>query len=763
MPRGGLLLKLGIAAASAAAIVLLVLYVSLTRAFEGHSWRVPSSVYSDVLVLRPGERLSAGDLVHRLDRSGYARVAGAARDPGQYSAAGARVALHLRAFETPGRSEPARRIEVRFDGERVDEVRDAAGRRLAAVAVEPERLATLYGARQEERLPVRLEDVPPRVVHAVLAAEDSRFFAHRGLDLRGIARAAAANVSQGRIVQGGSTITQQTVKNLFLGGERTWARKLREAVLSLMLDARYSKQRILEVYLNEVYLGQRGAVAICGLGAAARFYFGHDLPDLSLGESALLAGLIRNPGGYNPFARSERALERRGQVLDALARLELEPDDEIEAARSEPLRLASGAGGFPSAPYAVDFVRSQLAELYSAEILSREGLRIHTTIDTRWQEVAERALREGLERLEREVPPIRDQLAERSLQGAVIVTRPSSGAIVAMVGGRDYAQSQFNRAVQARRQPGSCFKPFVFAAGLAPGPGGEQAPLLTLATLLDDAPLEIVSGGRTWSPENYDHLFRGPVTARRALEESLNVPTVVAARHVGIERVIDTAEAAGIVSPLPALPSLALGTVEVTPLELSTAYGTFARLGERLTPWVVSEVTDSQSRVLARRKVVRERAIDERAAFLIHDALEGVVARGTAKSAADLGFRGTAAGKTGTTDDTRDAWFVGYTSDVLGLVWIGYDDNARTGLSGATGALPIWVEVLGGGPVSGEDGRPAPPPGLVVRRLDPATGGLVVRGCPEWRDEWFLRGSEPTRTCPAHRGSWIRRWLGRSS
>jgi len=496
--------------------------------------------------------------------------------------------------------------------------------------------------------------------------------------------------------------------------------------------------------------------------AASRYYFGRDVADLNLAESGLLAGLIRNPGGYNPFARPGEAVARRDQVLAAMARLGLASSEQVEAARVEPLHLASGGGGFSSAPYAVDFVRSQVQTLYSAEILEREGLEIYTTIDTRWQEAAERSLTNGLERLERDAPTVRRQSGRRSLQGAVVVTEPQSGRILAMVGGRDYSESQFNRAVQAQRQPGSCFKPFVFAAGFEREIHGEPGGF-TPATLLDDSPYELTSGGEPWRPENYDREFRGPVSVRRALEESLNVPTVRAAAQVGVARVIETARACGIDSALAPVPSLALGVGEVTPLELSAAYGTLARLGDHVTSWIVQEITDREGRPLARHEGARTRAISSQTAFIVNDLLEGVVERGTARSAAALGYRGRASGKTGTTDETRDAWFVGYTPELLALVWVGYDDNARTGLTGATGALPIWVELMRRGPAVAAAGeaRSEPPWGLVQRRIDPATGGLVQRGCPEWKDEWFARGTEPTEPCGEHRGGRFRRWFRR--
>ena len=419
---------------------------------------------------------------------------------------------------------------------------------------------------------------------------------------------------------------------------------------------------------------------------------------------------------------------------------------EAADARTERLELASGGGGFSTAAYAVDFVRGRLEELVSKAALPREGLRIYTTIDTLWQRHSEQALQSGLERLERGRKGARNG---EPLQGAVVVLDARSGAVRALVGGREYARSQFNRATQARRQPGSAFKPFVYAAGFERAVQGQDHGL-TPATLLDDSPLEMVSGGKSWRPANYDGEFRGWVTVRTALEQSLNVPTVRAARRVGLERVVDTAQRAGIDSPLRPLPSLALGAIEVTPFELAAGYSTLARLGRSARPWVIREVVDDEGRVLVRPEVEWSRALSPQAAYLVNHLLRGVLRQGTARSAAALGYRGGASGKTGTTDDMRDAWFVGYSSEWVSLVWVGYDDNSKSGLTGASGALPIWVDLMRR---QGEDGPRPPDPvpaGIVERRIDPETGGLLRRGCERWIDERFAAGSEPRHDCAVH-------------
>ena len=747
---------IGIPLLVAGAILTLVIYTQLSLTFEGRLWTLPSRIYSAPLTIARGTPLDREALVARLARSGYARVESAPARPGEYRARGVRVEAYLRPFAEGDHPIAARKVVLDWSGRTVSALRGGDDRALRQVEIEPELLALVFGPRQEERQIVPLSDVPKDFINAVLAAEDARFFRHAGVDPVAIVRAALKNVSQGKIVQGASTITQQTVKNLYFGQERTWWRKIREAVMSVMLDFRYSKDRILEVYLNEVYLGQRGAVAICGVEAAAHHYFGRSVADLTLAESATLAGLIRNPGGYNPFGHADRARARRDLVLDAMVDAGFVKKDIADKAKKEPLRLASGAAGFAQARYVVDLVRAQIAEQYPPETLAKDGLRIFTTIDTTVQARAEEALVRGLEKLEKEVPAIKRQMSKRRLQGVVVVTDPRNGAVLALVGGRDYGDSQFNRATQARRQPGSCFKPFVYLAAFEAAQHGEPGGL-TAASILDDSPLEMVSGGKVWRPENYDGEFRGPVSARYALEHSLNVPTVRAAESVGLQRVVLAARRCGFKEKFAPLPSLALGAQEVTPFDLAAAYGTFATLGFRAEPRIVARLTSRDGQELVRREPEIREAFRPEVAYLLDDVLRGVLTRGTAASASALGFSGDAAGKTGTTDDTRDAWFVGFTPELLALVWVGYDDNSKTSLTGARGALPIWVDLMGGIRHRWEGASFPEPSGIVPVEIDPETGQAAGDGCPERVPEIFIVGTEP-ELCEEHTGAFRRWW-----
>ncbi len=740
----------------AALILLLTVYTQITLTFEGRLWTLPTRVYSAPLRLAPGRAVGSDALVSRLERSGYARVETSPYSPGQYRTRPSAVELFVRGFTGGKRPVAPRRVVLNFERDSIASIRDERGRPVPSIDLEPELLSLVFGRQQEERIITPLTEVPKVLVNAVLAAEDARFYRHAGIDPLAVLRAAFTNVKSGRIVQGGSTVTQQTVKNLFLSQERTWWRKIRESLMSVILDSRYSKDRILEVYLNAVYLGQRGPVSICGVQAASRYFFGRNVSDLSLSEAATLAGLIRNPGGYNPFTHADRAVERRNAVLDAMLELGFADKAAVVRAKSESLRVASGGAGYAQAPYVVDFVRAQLADLYSDQVVAENGLEVYTTIDTLVQASAELALERGLARLEADVPLVRRQKGRHRLQGCVIVTDPRTGAILALVGGRDYQDSQFNRVTQARRQPGSCFKPFVYLAAFQAAMSGKDGGL-TPASMLEDSPFEVVSGGRAWRPANYDGTFEGSLSARAALEESRNVPTARAAQAVGITRVIETAKACGFTERFLPLPSLALGAQEVSPLELASAFGTLATLGIHVPARILEDVEVRDGRKPDQRAREAREAVAPAAAYLVVDVLRGVLIRGTAASAYALGFRGDAAGKTGTTDDTRDAWFVGFTPEILALVWVGYDDNAKTGLTGAAGALPIWVDLMMHAQHRWAGSTFPEPPGILRVEVDPESGELAVPSCPQRVEEVFAAGTEPG-PCQLHQSAFKRWW-----
>jgi len=742
-------------------VVALAVYtaVELTR-FARAETRRTTLVYARGQWLGPGVNLRAVDFAGTLERLRYVETAGRPVTPGQFQRRGGGWEIVLRATPESGREAPQRvRLETR--DERITSVL-SEGRAIAGAHLEPEILTSIDDRPGQEYRPVRLAEVPVTLLSAVLAAEDHRFFEHGGLDPRGVVRAVWVNLRAGRITQGGSTITQQLVKNRLLTAKRSYFRKIREAWLATVVDWRYPKNQILESYLNELYLGQRGPLAIRGVGAAARAYFQKEVHQLTLAEAALLAGMARAPNGYSPVVNPERARERRDVVLARMHELGKIVEAEYVVARREPLRVqAAGAAG-QWAPYFNDRVHQEVEDLVGGEI-GGPGARVFTTLDLSLQRLAESAVSRGLERLEARVPSLRRAAAGERLQTALVVLDPAVGHIRALVGGRDYRSSQFNRAVFARRQPGSAFKPFVYVAALGERGG---VPAFTAASLIDDTPITLTVGGKPWSPRNHDNRYEGRVSVRRALERSLNAATLRIAQEVGLPAVIEAAHRLGLAAELAPMPAVALGAFEVTPLDLAHAYLPFANGGMRVgAPSTIQRIVDGDGRAVALGQDEPAAVISPAEAYLMTSLLAGVVTSGTAASARALGVTGDVAGKTGTTNDGRDAWFVGYSPTLLTLVWVGFDDNAPLGLSGAEAALPIWADFMK--QVAAAYGTPGfvVPAGVAFAQIDPTNGKLANRFCPVVAQETFLAGTEPP-PCRDHGGvtdqiiDWWRRFRG---
>ncbi len=716
--------------------------------FEGRRFRVPSRVFSAPTILYPGLDAKLVDLRGTLQRLGY-RESDKAKDlqPGQYLWGRHHVRVHLRAFEHPSRPEPARDVVLRLDRGAIQEIRELPSRReLGAVMLEPEQLGAYYGPDREQRELVSLDTVPRHMVDAVLSVEDQRFETHPGIDVRRIGGALLANLRAGSVRQGGSTLTQQLVKNFFLTPERTLRRKLTEAAMALMVELRYEKREILEAYLNEIYLGQRGATAIHGVGEASRLYFGKRARDLDLDEAALLAAIIQSPNGISPYREPDRARERRNLVLDLMHEQGRISGREYARARERPLQLAAITPDPGDARYFLALLQRQLAEGYAPDVLESEGMRVYSTLDRRLQRIAAVSLREGLENLEKRFAHLATEDPARALQGCIVALRPQTGEILALVGGRDYRVSQFDRCTQARRQTGSVFKPFVYIAALEPRKGA--SPTITLASILDDTPLEVETPSGPWRPENFDHEFHDRVSVRRAAERSLNVATARLAQEVGIERVADVARRLGIESALPIVPSLALGTADVSPVEMARAYATLASGGVRPHIQSIEDLVDEEGATLERRELRIQRVIDAGTAYLATSLLEGVATRGTAAGVRRGGLEGPIAAKTGTTDDERDLWFVGYTPELVAVVWVGFDEPRSVGVQSSVGAMPIWrrfVTAATGGRVRGFFPRPRE---IERADIDPVTGAIALRGCERRREEIFLRGTLPETFCP---------------
>jgi len=723
--------------------------------FEGRLFTVPSRVYSAPTMLSAGLDIETIALRDTLRRLGYRE--GSAADlatPGVSTWEPGRVRIHLRGFEHPTRAEPPRRIELAVANGAIESIRDLETRRELAVALlEPETVGAYYGPAHEQRELVRVGAVPRHLIDAILAVEDQRFEEHKGIDWVRVLGAAWANVRAGAVRQGGSTLTQQLVKNFFLTPERTLERKIQEAVMSVLVEARYDKSKILEAYLNEIYLGQRGSTSIHGVGEAARFYFGKPVHLLRVEDSALLAGLIRNPRAANPFRHPEAALARRNLVLGLMRAQGRLDEAAYAAAVAAPLDLADPSAEPRDTRYFLDALRAQLPEIYDRDLLTTAGLRIFSTLDVRLQRAAAEAVREGLAELEKRFPELRprgegEERRRSTLQACLVALRPQTGEVLALVGGRDYAESQLDRCTQSRRPAGSAFKPFVYAAALESDGG---APLITLASNLDDSPFELRTTTGLWRPANYDRQFHGVVSVRQAMERSLNVATARLAQEVGIERVVDVARRVGITSPLDPVPALALGAADVTPLEMARAYATFANGGVRPEVLLFEDVADDAGKTLERRRVESARALDAGTAFLVVSLLEGVVDRGTARALRAAGFTGPIAGKTGTSDDSRDLWFAGFTPDLVAVVWVGYDEPRPMRHAAASIALPIWRRFLAAATGKHVPGAFPRPPSVRVAEIDPLTGALALDGCPRRQPEYFVVGTEPEATCPERR------------
>ncbi|HUJ17236.1 MAG TPA: PBP1A family penicillin-binding protein, partial [Nitrospirota bacterium] len=581
----------------------------------------------------------------------------------------------------------------------------------------------------ENRTTVSLDNIPEALIKALIATEDARFYSHHGIDFRGIARAFYRNVRAKKVLEGGSSLTQQLAKVLFLTPERSYTRKLKEMALALRIEQRYTKPEILSFYLNQIYFGS-GAY---GAEAAARIYFNKQARDLNLAECALLAGLPRSPKHYSPFKSPQSARARRAYVLNRMAAMQIITQEQAETAKQAPLPVQPALPS-SSASYFVEYVRQKVEDRFGSSILYSGGLNIFTTINDEMQAYAEQAVRDGLDRIEARRP--KKNSPPTPLQAAVIVLEPSSGHILAMVGGRDYSQSQFNRAWQALRQPGSAFKPLIYAAALDSG--------FSAADILNDTPLTIrVDRNKNWSPENFTRTYQGPVTIRKALAQSLNVPTIRLLEKIGVQQSIHYAREFGIKSRLNPYLSLALGSSDVTLFELASSYAVFANHGVRLGPVSIQTIADSSGRVIYANDAMPLQVIRPEIAYLITNLLKGVIERGTGWKAAEINRP--AAGKTGTTNDYRDAWFIGYTPDLLAGVWVGYDDHRTIGPkeTGARAALPIWLGFMKRALTGREPEEFPVPDGIVFREIDPRSGLLNTANCNPSLREAFLAGTEP--------------------
>ena len=725
-------------------------YVVITKKFESSArWDLPSRVYSDATQIVPGMTYTRALLEPKLNHVGYREVKKRVENPGEYRYVDDDLEIFLNNFEYPDMEFHAMPVLVEMDGSTVRSIKRVTdGITLRGVRIEPELITSIYDNEMEDRVPVSLDAVPQHVVDAIIATEDKGFYSHEGISIRGIFRAIYTDLQSKALVAGGSTLTQQLVKNLYLSHERTFTRKGREALMALLLEMRFSKDQILEAYLNEIYLGNNGSVQIAGVERASQVYFGKKVTYLTLGEAATLAGVIRSPNVNSPLKSPERAKGRRDTVLKLMFEQGKISQREYEETVAMPLQFTRFPTTSRSAPFFVDLVLKQLRETYPETQLQTTGLRIFTTLDTIMQRSAEEALDNGIASLGKKYKTIRN--SETPLEGVVVTVQPGTGYVKALVGGRNYSKTQFNRAIQARRQPGSLFKPFVYVTAMDPARGNEA---LTASTVLDDSPISVQAGTAVWKPQNYDNRFHGRVSVREALAHSYNIPAVRAAINAGVPNVIKTAANIGVESRLEAYPSVSLGSFEVTPLEIAFAYSVFANLGVKAEPVSILAVVDRAGDIKETRSVKMKRVAPASVCYVMNDVLKDVFNYGTAARARSLGFHHAYAGKTGTTSNYRDAWFIGYSPRVLSLVWIGFDDGHSTRLAGGDACLPIWTRHMNriDGLVADVDWKR--PEDVTEREIDPESGMLATPYCPTTRGETYVAGTEPQSVCPLHAGS----------
>ena len=719
--------------------------------FSGRKWEIPSTVYSDTFVLFPGKRLTPMLLKDKLERLGYRKTRKRPEKKGAYSVDGQDFAIYFKDLDLPDNKREGFLTEISLDGNTIRRMRRMdTGAPLALAELGPEIIMQYFGKNRELRRVVSLDDIPDHLEKAVIAIEDNRFYKHFGIDPRGIARAVYADIRHGSIRQGGSTLTQQLAKNYFLTPERTFRRKINEMFFALAMEYKYSKDEILEIYLNEIYFGQKGSVSINGVGEAAEFYFNKNVKNLSLAECALLAGIIKAPNAYSPYANPEKCKQRRNLVLSAMFDDGYISAQELAAAVNEPIRTAGYKSYSRNAPYFLDYVSGQLHELYSEAILSSQGFSIYTTLDTGVQKAAENALAFGLDRLEKQIPAVKRPDPKKKLQGAVLVMQPRTGNILAMVGGRNYGLSQFNRVTHARRQPGSCFKPIVTAVLLD---------RFKPSDLLSNRAKSYQINDNQWTPDNFGDIQGDELSVRDMLRLSCNRAAVDMAVRGGLKTVADRLKAFEFSTPFAPYPSIALGAFEVIPLELARAYCAFAADGILPFPLSVRDVVDEKGNVLVRRNMDIRPVLSPAEAFLITNMLESVVNAGTAQSLRRMGIDFPLAGKTGTTNNYRDAWFVGYTPDFLALVWIGFDNGESLYTTGAGAAIPVFAKLVGNMPGYISQNEFTIPPGVIKKKICKDSGEpAVFLNCPDTYEEYFLVDNQPQTQCHLHgsTGPWQR-------
>ena len=718
-----------------------------------------TQIFSAPERISPGQAWGPEDLATYLQRVGY-RPEQDGQALGQYTVRGNTIDIRPSKLSYFG---SANALAVQFNGRVIRAIRPlGGGPDMESAELEPELITNLFDSQREKRRPVRYDDLPAPLVHAILSAEDKRFFEHPGFDFIRIFGAAWADLRHSQHLQGASTITMQVARTFFLTQDRTWKRKVSEAMLALELEQRFSKQKIFELYANEVYLGNRGSFGIRGFAEASVAYFGKDLRQLTLAECAFLAGIIRAPNYYSAADRHpERGPQSRDRVLTQMVDNKYITEADAQDAKHSPLKIVRASVSGAGAPYFVDMVKDHLLDKYSETELQSENFRVFTTLDPAPQRAAIASFDTGLKNVDallaKRYEKWRRAQAKKGnnepvpqVQAALVALDPRTGEIKALIGGRDYGQSQLNHAL-AHRHPGSVFKPFVYAAAFASAVDNVP-PIVTPATVVEDEPTTFDFDGQPYTPNNFGQRFMGRVTAREALTNSLNVATVKIAELIGYGRVVQIARQMGLATTIRPTPAVALGAYEMTPVEVAAGYTAFATEGTRAEPMFLRSVAGADGETLEQFTPQTRAVLDARVAYLVDSVLKDVLNRGTGASVRAKGFTLPAAGKTGT---SRDGWFAGFTNNLVCVIWIGFDDNRDLGLPGGTTAAPIWADfMIRATALSAYRAvRDFPMPGGVQSvAIDPESLELATANCPTTKDEVYVAGSAPTQLCELHNG-----------
>ncbi len=741
------LLKLTLAVLVIIALLLLAymatLYPTVTKKFEGQRWAVPARVYSRSLELYAGAPVSQEQLVAELGRLGYRRVDNPQRT-GEWTSNAERLLIRSRSFQFWDGIEPEYFLDLRFSGDRIVMLKQRPDEvDLAIARLEPLEIGSIYPAHSEDRVILAREDIPQMLVTTLLAVEDRRFYKHHGVDPTGLLRAAVQTLVLGNR-QGGSTVTQQLIKNMYLTPRRDLRRKINEALMAVILDAKYDKDDILTAYVNEIYLGQDGSRGIHGFGLASLFYFDAPLKELDLPRVALLVGMLKGPSQYNPRRNPDAALTRRNVVLGVLLNAGLISESQFQAARAAPLGVTDIRGGGDSGLYPafMDLVRRQLQRDYEPEDLDSEGLRIFTTFDPWVQQQVEAATDKRLAELEQQ-----RGLPAGRLESATVVVTPQDAEVLAVAGGRRSAYAGFNRALDASRPIGSLVKPAIYLAAF------QQPQRYSLVSWIDDKTISMrLPNGDLWEPSNYDREAHGWTMLEMALAKSYNLSAVHLGLDVGLENVISNLQALGVRQQLQPYPSLLLGAVDMTPLEVAQMYQTIASGGFRSPLRAIRDVLDQHGQPLQRYPLTVTRVNQPGPTYLLSHAMQAVVREGTAAYANTLlSPELNLAGKTGTTNDLRDSWFAGFSGDYVAVVWVGRDDNTPAGLTGSSGALRIWTDMMR--PLKPRPLELIAPDTVEFVAVDAATGLLANASCATVWNKPFLRGFAPTELAPCAGGS----------